>query len=124
MNKLLLLSCIKGLLFVLKPSTEYKLPKKGNGQSFCSRFKIYVLMVSKLGFAFKIIRHIIFLTVKKVSFPQSRNVSTVKEIFHNQGTFPKSRNISTIKHFFTIKELFYSRGNFPQSRKFSTKKFT
>ena len=66
MNKLLLLPCIKGLLFVIKSTTEYwfflpKKKKKANELSFCSRFKIYVIMVSVLAFAFKIIKPIIFL---------------------------------------------------------------
>ena len=63
MNKLLLLPCIKGLLFAIKSTTEYWffLPKKkANELSFCSRFKIYIIMVSVLAFAFKIIKPIIF----------------------------------------------------------------
>ena len=71
--------------------------------SFCSKFKIYFLMVPNLELAFKIIRPIIFPAIKKISFPQSRNFSTIKEIFHSQGTFPKS------------KKLFHSQGTFPQS---------
>ena len=98
-------------------------------------------MVSTLVFAFKIIRHIIFFCSKKVSFPQSSNFSTVKEVFysqetfpqssnfstikelfHNQGTFLQSRNLSTIKKFSTIKELFCNQRTFPQSWNFSTTK--
>ena len=39
-------------------------------------------------FAFKII----FPEIKKVSFPQSKNFSTVKEIWHSQGSFPALTN--------------------------------
>ena len=66
-------------------------------------------MVSTLAFAFKIIRPIIFSAVKEVNYPQSRNFSTVKEIFFDQGNVPESRK---------------SQGIFPQSRKLSTKNFT
>ena len=76
-------------------------------------------MVSTLAFAFKIIRHIIFFCSKKVSFPQSRNFSTIKELFCNQETCPQSRNFPQSRKFFAIKELFYSRGTFPQPRNFS-----
>ena len=75
--------------------------KKANELSFCSRFKISVLIVSTLAFVFKIIRSIIFSAVKKVSL-------------HSQGTFLQSRNFSTVK------KLLHSQGNFPQSGKFST----
>ena len=39
-------------------------------------------MVSTSAFVFKIIRPIIFSSVKKVSFPESRKYSTIKEIFY------------------------------------------
>ena len=49
MNKILLFSPIKGLIFVLKSSTEYNTDfiylKKASELSFCSRFKIDALMV-------------------------------------------------------------------------------
>ena len=99
MNKLLLLSRIKGLMFVLK-STEYNTDlsstKKVSELSFSSRLKIYVLMVSKLFFC-----------------NQQSKFSTVKENILNQGIFPQSRKFSTIK------ETFHNQGNFPQPRKFS-----
>ena len=91
MNKLLLLSRIKDLTFVFKSSTEYNIDfiyhKKKCELSFCSRFKIYVLMVLTLAFVFKIITLIIFCAVKKVSFTQSRNFCTVQDIFFYQGIF-------------------------------------
>ena len=50
---------------------------------------------------------------------QSRNFSTVKEIFHNQGNFPQSRKFSTID------EIFHSCKNFPQTKNFTqSKKFS
>ena len=88
--------------------------KKANELSFCSRFKISVLIVSTLAFVFKIIRSIIFSAVKKVSlhsqgtFLQSRNFSIVKKLLHSQGNFPQSRKFSTIR------EVFHSCGNFSQ----------
>ena len=119
--------------------------KKATELSFYSIFKIYVLIVSTLAFVFKIITPIIFSAVKKVSFPQSRKFSTIKEIFqsikfstikeifHSQENFPQSRKFSKVKEIFhsqgnfqqsrdfsTVVKMFHSQGNFPQSRKFST----
>ena len=92
-------------------------------------------MVSTLAFPFKIIRDIIFSAVKNVSFPQSKNFSTIKEFFHklrnfsifkkllqNQGTFPQSWKFSTVKEIFSkknylIEEIFYTKETFPQSKK-------
>ena len=76
MNKLLL-SCIKYLIFVLKSSTEYNTnfdyhKKKADKLSLCSKFKIYVLIISTFTFAFKII----FSAVKKVSFEGSSYMLT------------------------------------------------
>ena len=59
--------------------------KKVSELSFFSGFKIYVLMVSMLALAFKIIRAIIFSAVRKVKF------FTVKEIFLDQRSFPQKR---------------------------------
>ena len=67
-------------------------------------------MVSKLAFTFKIIRPIIFSTVKKVSFPQSRNFSLVKELFHNQGPFSQSRNFCHG----AVVDILHGQGNFLQ----------
>ena len=64
-------------------------------------------MVSALAFAFKFIRPINFSALKKVSFPLSRNFSTVVEIFQS-------------KNLFTVKERFHSQGTFIQLRNFST----
>ena len=97
--------------------------KKAIELSFCSRFKIYVLVVSTLAFAFKIIRPIIFSAVKKVSFPQSRKFCAVKELFHSQGNFPQFKEIFHNQRilplswkFSTIKRFFHSRGNFLQTK--------
>ena len=65
----MLLSFIKGLIFVLKSSAKYNIDlstaKKEIELNFYSRFKIHVLMVSKLAFGSKIIRPIIFLDLRK-----------------------------------------------------------
>ena len=120
MNKLLLLPRIKSLIFVLKFSTEYDIDfiynKKVSEQSFCSRFKIYVLMNSMFVFAFLIIRPIIFSAIEKENFPQSRSFSTIKEIFHSKRIFPKSRKFSTIKKFSTVKGLFCNQKIFCKQR--------
>ena len=63
---------------------------------------------------------------------QEGKFSTIKELFHSQGTFSHSRNFSNIKELFrsqgtfsqsrkfsTIKELFHNQGTFPQSKNFS-----
>ena len=100
--------------------------------SFCSRFKIYVSMVSMLVFTFKFIRpitifiiillfyrHIIitvtitfstisFSPVKKYVdslkvFPRSMDFSTVKDFFQNCENFPHSRDFSTVKSFLQTK---------------------
>ena len=93
--------------------------------SFYSRFKLYLFMISILAFAFKIFRSIIFSAVKKVSFSQSQNFSTYKELF--------SRNFSTVRKLFygqifykkvyLINKTFHKQWNFLQSMKFSTRKF-
>ena len=49
---------------------------------------------------------------------QKRKFSTIKELFHSQGTFPQSRNFSAIV------ETFHSQGTFSQSWKFPHIKFT
>ena len=142
------------LSLILNVILRFYLPQKKTSElSFCSRFKMYVLMVSILPFAVKIIRLITSPAVKKVSFPQSKNFSPVKKLFHNKGPFPQSRNFFTVveifhsqgnfkqkqftwsKEFSTNNDVFYSQGNFPQkfffdqtnfpqTRKFSTKYFS
>ena len=89
--------------------------KKANELTFCSRFKIYVLIVLTLTFVFKIIRPIIVFAFRKLSLPQSRKFSTVKQIFPSQANFAQS------KKFFTVKKIFQSQGNFSQSMNFSSK---
>ena len=99
MNKILLSSRIKRLIFMLKSSIEYNIlptTKKASKLSFWTRLQIFVLMVSMLAFDFKIIRPTIF-----------SNFSTVKEFFLDQEIFPQSRNFSLIKEFF------HSQGIFP-----------
>ena len=132
MNKLLLLSRIKRLIFVFKSSTECNVdfvwPKKDKWIIFCSRFKIYAFMVSTLTFASKITRPIIFSAVKfstvkeffhsQRNFPQLRKFSTVKKFFHSQGNYPHSRNFSTVKEFFHSQRIFPQKF-FTWSRKFS-----
>ena len=109
MNKLLLFSRIKGLIFVLKSSTEYNIDFIYCKLSFWYRIKIYVLMVLRL-------LDLTFFAAKKVSFPQSRKFALTKQFFHNTGMFPQSRTFSTIK------EYFHSQGILPQSRNFPTTK--
>ena len=109
--------------------------KKLSEISFCPRFEIYVLIVSTLVFAFEIIRPFTFCAVKKVSFPQSRMFSTLKELSHIQVTISYSNNFSTFKELFhiqgtfphsryfsTFKKLFHNQKKFPHSRNFSTVK--
>ena len=77
-------------------------------------------MTAMLIYAFKIIRAIIFSSVKKkkkkfhsqANFLQQRNFSTVMETFQSQENFPQS------KKFLTVKEIFHSQGHFPQSKNF------
>ena len=76
-------------------------------QSFCSRFKIYDLLISILAFVFKLFH-------------------TPVEIFHSQGIFPKSNNYLAIKEIFYKKcftlsrkcyinnEILHSQGNLPR----------
>ena len=89
MDKLLLLSCIKGLIFVLK-SSFISTTKKASELNLCSRFKIYGLIVLTLQFALKVI----FCAVKKVSFLQSKNFSAVKDL---KGASIKGQEGSLIK---------------------------
>ena len=90
--------------------------KKASGLSFCSRFEICVLLVSKL---------------LDLLFMQSRIISLLKEFFYSQRNFSWSRKFSTKKlikkifHKIFNQKNFHSRGNFLQkiwSRKFSTTK--
>ena len=71
-----------------------------NELSFCSRLKILVLMVSKL-------LDVLIFAMKKIRFPQTRDFSTAKEIFHNQERFPQLRKFSGVK------EIFHNQENFP-----------
>ena len=123
------------LSLILNVILRFYLPQKKTSElSFCSRFKMYVLMVSILPFAVKIIRLITSPAVKKVSFPQSRNSSPVKKLFHNKGPFPQSRYFSSRENFpqsrkfstktiYLIKGIFHKQWSFLQSRKFPTKNF-
>ena len=115
MNKLLLPSCTKGLIFVLKSSTEYNIDFIHCKLIFCSGIKICVLMVSNWIYNFFCSQESKFFTVfsKFFKFPQSRKFSLIKEFFHGQRIFPQSRNFSTVKKFS------HNQGIFPQSRNFS-----
>ena len=131
MNKLLLLSGIKDLLFVVKSSTEYNIGfvccKMDSQTKFLLQTQNVCLNDLEL-----LVQAYYFLCSQKSeifldqgTFPQSRNFSTVKEFFpsqrtsygqgnlHGQETFPQSRNFSTIM------ETFHTQGTFPQSRNFS-----
>ena len=120
MNKHLCLSLILNIILILS------ITKKASEPSFCSRFKMHVLMVSMLAFAFKIrpIRTIVFSVVKKVSFhnqeifPQWSKFSRkkfhlIKQIFHKQWSFLQLRQFSA--------KIFFDQINFLQTRKFTTK---
>ena len=70
-------------------------------------------MVSTLAFAFKLIGHIIFSAFKKVSFPQSKNFSKVKELFQSQ----------TIVKELLHKNIFFYQVSFPQTNTFTHSKY-
>ena len=86
-------------------------------------------MISASAFVSKIIRHIIFPAVKNVSFPQSRNFSTINQLFHNRGNFPQSRDFSTINKLFHnqgifyVMEIFHCQENFPQKNLLDRRNF-
>ena len=129
----MLLSSIKGLIFVFKSSTEYNTDliyhKKGRWTKFL--FYIHVLRFQQQLLLTKLLDQLFSLQSRKQvshsqgTFPQSRNFFTVKELFQSrnfftvkelvrsQGTSSKSRNFSTIK------ETFHSCRDFPQSKRFS-----
>ena len=120
MNKILLLLCIKGLIFVFKSSTEENIDFIYCKLIFCFLFKIYVLLVSKLIdlFFLSAVKKVGFPQSKKffldqVTFSQSRNFSQINEFLHGHGNFPHSRNFSTVVKFF------HNQRTFPQSWKFS-----
>ena len=100
--------------------------KKASKLSLYYRLRIYVLMVSVLASAFKIIRPIIFSAVKKVNFLWSRNFSSAKELSRSGGTSLQSRNFSRNKKVFLknkqkkylIKEIFYKQESFLQTKAF------
>ena len=122
MNKHLLLSCIKKLIFVLKSLSEHNIDflywKKGSKVSFCFRLKRHILMVSTLALFSKLLDLLFLSAVKKVNFPQSRNFSTSKKMFLDQGNFPETRKFSTNKSFSLSKEVFFSQENLPQIKIF------
>ena len=94
----------------------FYLPQKGKWTKFCSIFKIYVSMVLTWAFGFKIIRCIIFTAVRKVDFTRLRNFSTVKNLFHSQGTFQQLRNFRQPGKFSIVKERFHYQRVFPKSK--------
>ena len=91
MNKILLLSRIKGLIFVLKPSTEYITyfiyRKKGKSTKFL--FQIKNIFPKRFNVS---ICYYIFCI-------QESTFSTVKETFLDQAIISQSRNFSTVKKF-------------------------
>ena len=138
MKKLLLLLCIKALIYVLKSSGEYNIDITYCKLGFYSRIKINVLIASKLLDPLCLRKYVFhcqqffpqsgnfptikkfFHTVKelfqsKAIFAQSRNVSLVKTFFRNQIIFPWSRHVSTAK------EIFHKK--FLQTKKLSAKLF-
>ena len=133
MDKILLLLRIKVkclcLSLLLNKILILATAKKTSELSFYSRLKMYVLMVSTLALAFKIIKPIIFSTVRKVSFPQSKKFSLVKEFFHSQGNFPQTSKFSTklfflphTKKFSTDQVFFLDQGSFLQTKIFTQPK--
>ena len=62
--------------------------KKVNELTLCSGLKGYILMVSKLAFAFRFIGPIIFSQFKKVNFPYLMKFSLIKELFRSQENYP------------------------------------
>ena len=97
-----------------------------NGQTFCCCHALKVqYLCSTLAFIFNIIRPIVFSAVKIVSFEQSRKFSLIKEFFYSQETFLQTKNFSTVKeifhqNFYLIQEIFHKGSTV---NKFSTKKF-
>ena len=102
--------------------------------SFCSRFKIHVLMVWTFAFAFKVFRPIFFLQSRnkvfhnQETFSQSRNFSTFKKPVHSQGTFAPSRKFSTkyftwSRKFYANDKVFFSQVNFPQNNSIDQRNF-
>ena len=88
LNKILLLSSIKGSIFGLTENIILilSITKKASELSFCSRFKIYVLFVSKL--------------LDLLLFLKSREIFLTKQFFHSQINFPWSRKFSKVKEVF------------------------
>ena len=98
----LLLSLILNIILILSTT------KKVSKLSFCSRFKIYVLMFSKL-------LELLLFTIKKKGFLQSNKFSLIKKFFHSQRKFLQrflSRKCSTK---YLIKKIFHSQGIFLQN---------
>ena len=116
MNKHLLLSRIKGLIFVLKSSTEYNTDFIYSKKGKRSKFLLYTQNIYLNGFNastfFKIVRPTYYFFCS-----QESTFSIAKEIFLDQGIFPQPRKFSLIK------EISRKQGSFPQQRKFSTKNF-
>ena len=97
----------------------YLLLKKATELSCSSRFKIYILMISMLIFAFKITKPIIFFWSQGIMF------STVKGNFPVQGVFPHSRKVPTKKNWsrkFSIANAVFHKMLLPWSKKFFSNK--
>ena len=86
MNVLLLLSHIKGFIFVLKSLIEYNINFIYCKLTSCSKIKIHALIVSELFQTYYFCsKESNFFTVKEI--PLIKDYSTVKEIFFDQGNF-------------------------------------
>ena len=129
MNKLFLLSHIKGLIFVLKSSIEYNIDfiQRKKGEQTKSLLQTQNIYLS--GFN----TNICFQNYQTYYFfcSQVSKFSIVKKIFLDQIIFPQSMKFPWIKEFsrkfstkklFLMKESFHKQGGIPQSKKFSTRK--
>ena len=83
--------------------------------SFCSRFKLFVLIVSKLLDLLFFLQSRMQVFHNQKTFPLPRKTSVNMEIIHCQGDFLQKKN-------YLVKEIFHKQWSFLQWRKFSTKK--
>ena len=81
---------------------------------------MYVLIVSMLAFAFKILDLLYFLQSTKWS---NFSFSAIKELFHKHGNFLQI-NFTWLRNFSANNEVFYRQGNFTVKKITWTKKFS
>ena len=133
MNKILQLSRIKGLIFVLKSLTEYNIDFIYHKKSKRTNFLLYIQNICLNGFksviCFKNYQTYHFLCSQESKF------FVVRKIFLDQGIFPRSRKFFTnrnvfrnnvfclwtflVKSFFSlIKKIFHKQGIFPPAKLF------